>query len=99
MKPRTLKALIIVVNILFVFVTVIGIFIALTAGMLFDAPGSTQHTALWVAFWCALAFPVLCLLAIILSCYFCFHSHAYKKSLWIFLLPIADLVVMLLSFL
>lgn len=62
MSPRLLRAIAIALAAIELALAPLALFFAAMGVMMFDAPGSEQNSALWVAFWSAWAWPIALLI-------------------------------------
>ena len=92
------KRLSILSNVLFIMFGIASIMLALTSFMLFDAPGSENNILVWIVFWCSLALPITCGIAVISSLLVFFKSRRYKKSFFISLTPTILLAIIAVCF-
>lgn len=91
-----MKNLIHILNIIISLLGIFGLLVAMTAPMLFDAPGSENNTYLWVAFWASLALPFTCFGSALTSWYILYKSENYKKSLLVLALPCLNVAIIVI---
>jgi hypothetical protein len=84
-------------NIMFTLVSLLSVPFALTAFMLFDAPGSENNTYLWVVFWSALALPFVTIGAVSYAWYVTLKDSNYKRALLVLLLPVLDISIIVVG--
>lgn len=90
-----MRKLIIFLNILFGFIGVFSILLALTSPMLFDSPGSENNNIVWVMFWSAITLPITSLISVVASIIFLCKKSYNKIALSILLIPTMNLGVLI----
>jgi len=88
---RPVRIWLIVETILAIPAALLGGFAAIMSPMMFDAPGSTGNPQLVVMFLSVIAFPVLCVFAVV-SAWIAFAYRADRIALWLSLLPALPLI-------
>ena len=86
-----MKILIVSLNILFTIGLVPAAAGAMMSPMIFDAPGSTEHTGTWVFFIAIVSLPVVIIIGQVLS-WILFARQHYKAALICSLLPLLNLI-------
>lgn len=90
-SPKPLRIWLIIETILGVPAVLMGGFAAMMSPMMFDAPGSMENPWVVTFFWSVVAFPVVCVLAILLGWIF-YATRRYRAALWFSLTPIIPIV-------
>lgn len=98
-KSKSIKALTIVIDVIFALLIPPGLVVAMIAPMTFDEPGSDKDFFNWLFFCATFSFPIVILMGIITSLIFLFILKSHKKAIVFSLLPTLNIIIVIVTIL